>query len=247
VTTIDPLIGERWTSPPRYIDHPPASSSLLDNGSAFDAATEMLIRNNCAHLAEESLRQLVLDISPNQLSKVAALDGWSGLADEPPPSGSWTRPNSASLISWDQRTAIRVGPFPLIVDRTIPSGTGPADGAITIRKVRVRIDCTVTDATTQVLVALTIGDGSSPIDFFATGSDTFGLFQSSTPGVSAGVLQYDLTCTVPGDQFPRSPSTCRPNATHGATEGRELSGYLWVGAYHPAGIDLWSVSAYEIL
>lgn len=242
----DPLIGERMTNPPRYLDLPPAGSSALDNGSPFDAATEMVLRNNLAHLAEESLRQLVTDLSPNQLSKVASLDGWSGLVDEAPASGSWTRP-TAALISWDQRTALRYGPFPLAVDRTIPSGTGPADGAITIRKVRVRIDCTVTDATTQVLCALTIGDGFDPIEFFGTASDTFGLLQSTTPGVSAGVVPFDLVCTIPGDQFLRSPMTSRATATHGATQSPELYGYLWIGVYHPSGIDLWSITAYEIL
>lgn len=241
----DPLIGERWTNPPRYIDHP---DDPFSDGDTFDAGAEMLIRNNLAHLAEESMRQLVLDTGADRLSKSLSMTGWVGLADDADADAGWSRPATAS-ISWDQRTANRYGPFPLIVDRTIPAGTGPADGALTIRKIRVRLDVDVTDALTTLFAALTIGDGNvSPVEFFAASpSDTFGLFKQATPGVTTTVVEFDLECTVRAEQFLRSPFRCRPDASHGASDSLELAGYLWVGALYPAGVTLYSVSAYEIL
>lgn len=244
----DPLIGERWSSSaPRYINHPPAATSLLRDGNPVDAGTEMMIRNNLAHLAEESLRQIFVDTSVAQPS-TSNTDGWTSLVDEAPPTGdaAWSRAPH-QLISWDQRTANCYGPLPLVADRTVPSGTGPGDGAITFRKLRIRIDANCDGAST-FYVALTVGDRVNPGDFFGgTSTEYFGCFASDTPAAGTAILEIDLEPAIPARNFLPVPMRARATGEHGAIHTPCQIGYLWIGANPPSGVTIYSVTVYEIL
>lgn len=249
----DPLIGERWISPGRYIKHPPAASFVAD-GSPLDAGAEMLVRNNVAHLAEESLRHLVMETGPFP-SKLTA-NGWANLSDGVEPAFATTRTQIADnqLISWDQRTAVGFGGFPLVADRTVTSG--PAIGDRTIRKVRLRVEADVSNALARLLVALTLGDETNPGDMAEDATNPSGLyFNLPAGGTGVKIFTTDFDCTLGIGSLAHGMTTmpCRPPAPAVGSGGGVLyhpaviTGYLWIGMWQPSWFDLISVSAWEIL
>lgn len=254
----DPLIGERMTNPPRYIDHPPAGSSLLANGRPIDAGTEMILRNNLAQLAEESLRHLVCEGQVQLQAANGSTYGWDGLTDSSGPTliGTGQAAQGAS-ISWDQRTACSFGPFNLIADHTISASDGAltgAAGALTIRKIRVRVEANFTHPSDTLLIALTMGEGQTPADGVIGGCFV------TVPALATGTkfLQADLVCSIPAESLTLTHAPCRPSlAPVSGSPVRSIydanipMGFIWVGrssvGYAADAITIYSVSAWEIL
>lgn len=249
----DPLIGERMTNPPRYIDHPPVASSLLANGKPIDAGTEMILRNDLAHCAEESLRHLVTDGNPQFDTKGSTTtDGWDGLSDASRPTGGGGWASDGTLISWDQRVALSYGPLNLIPDHTITATEGAVTGTTggrTIRKMRVRIEANFAHIGDTIYVALTCGEGQTPADGIIAGCfATYIAVAASTIYVT-----LDLACGALAESLATTHAPCRPGGTsvHGASDISTIMGFLWVGRNAgvsvASSITIYSVSCWEIL
>lgn len=153
-------------SNPKYIKHPPYTSTFWQDGETLDAGTVMQMVSNQHHLNIESCRQLVCCLSPDINATQDDFRGFEGYDDAAPPSDYNLAPDERQ-ISWAIKTAMKFGPFVTVAsDRTITEAfIASRPGIIArpgvrgdigrIRKVRVILNLYVTSGDCYGYVYLT--------------------------------------------------------------------------------------------
>lgn len=244
-------IGQRLgastgTDAPRYIRHPAAASQPWANGEFADAGFAHIVDNNLSHLSHESCRHLGWLLGPGVLDHTPALlsAGWTLLEDAPQQSYG---PRAAPIvgISWDRRTAVRMGPFVGVQDRTT------SDGLSALRRVRVSVDVdapTPSGTAGLYLYAALTADSSPPSEgalVSAVGAGTVAAPSPVTVVGNRGIVSFDLAVT--DELGPNVQMRCRAD---GAARGRRVVAvtayWLWVGwRATAANSAVIAVSAYE--
>jgi len=246
-------IGQRLgastgTDAPRYIRHPAAASQPWSNGEFVDAGFAHIVDNNLSHLSHESCRPLGHVLGPGALTHAPedAASGWKGLDDAPERIPGRREP-PLSAISWDRRTAVRLGPFVGIQDRTT------SDGLSALRRVRVTVDCvaatpSIGNAGLYLYAALT-ADAQAPSEgsVLATAVGNGTVAQPSPVSIVGNRGRRDIDLVVNDELGATLTMRCRSDAS---TRGRRITSVLaywvWVGwRASLANCAVIAVSAYE--
>lgn len=232
-------IGERLSvTLPRYIKHPAAGSGWVGDGKFMDAGAWHIFDSNLSHLSSESLRHWGCVFGPGNSTYVGnARDGYDDIEDK---SDAFTIADPpTTTISWDQRTAVRLGPFPLIQDRPLArGGYGP-------RKIHVRVQTYVGAlAKLYVMAALTTSPATPDQGalIVGVGSGTLSAVGQIPPGTTRVNISLECPDTVPANAVQR----CRSDGARGPASIEQALGWLWVGWQRGTGAaDVTSISAFE--
>lgn len=234
-------IGQRITSPGRYIAHPPAASGWLADGDALDSGTAHLVHSNLSHLSAQNARLLGHQRGPGWIGQSWAFGGpFSGIVDasyDPDADEYGQHP-------WVQPTnALCLGPFPLAFTalQTSPPGFIP-------RQVRVAVQVrkgAVATTTLNVMAALVLGSGT-PIQTTPLARDRVAIAASGV--VQHKLVEFDLLPSAPVRPFELWRS--RPSGTDAAADTLVAPCSVWVGWTSDDATNqldaVWSVSAFEL-
>jgi hypothetical protein len=214
---------------PRYIKHPPAASQPWSNGEFVDAGFAHIVDNNLSHLSHESCRHLAWAPGPGTLEYTPALlaAGWRDLEDAPQVDYG---PRAAPLvgISWDRRTAVRLGPFVGIQDRTT------SDGLSGLRRVRVVVDClaaTPSGANGLYLYAALTADPAPPSEGSLVTGVGAGTVAAPSPVTIVGNRgRVSINLAVNDELGPTTQLRCRGDSSPRGRRVVAVTAYwLWVG------------------
>lgn len=235
-------IGERLSvSDPRYIKHPPAGAGWVGDGKPMDAGTWHIFHSNLSVLSNESLRHWDWALGPGDATYVGnGKDGYDDIEDASDTFGPSDA--AATAISWDHRTAMRLGPFPLIQDRPLArGGYGP-------RKILVSVQTYAdTNNTLRVMAALTASPATPDQGVLVIGVAAGSI--GSVDAIAAGTTRVNITLECPDTVPINAVQQCRRDGALGASSIDLPLGWLWVGwqRQDPGGTSakILSVSAFE--
>lgn len=228
-----------------------AASGLWETADAIDSGIAMReLDSNAAHLCEESVRHLATESYPYSILAVSTVDWATGRAiqsqDVIPPSANDIQFTWQGL-AWDNRSALRYGPFPMIPD----VGDKPVEARP--RSVRVVAEVTIAAGLDRADACAVMTRGSSPADIF---SGKY-LAVQALNGLASGAqtLRFDLVpdsnLAVDAAIRPDLVLSCASNAGGSGTATNTLRQfYVWLGfvltdSAPINACDVRSVSIYE--
>ncbi len=216
---------------PRYIKHPAAASQPWANGEFVDSGFAHIVDNNLSHLSHESCRVLANVLGPGALTHTPEdiASGWKGLDDAPERTPGRREP-PLSAISWDRRTAVRLGPFVGVQDRTT------SDGLSALRRVRVVADVlaatpTIGEAGLYLYAALT-SDGSPPGEnnVLVTGVGNGTVSRPEAINIVGNRGRVSINLAVNDELGPTTQFRCRSDSSPRGRRVVAVTAYwLWVG------------------
>lgn len=233
---------------PRCLAMPAAASAYWQDGRALDSGTAHILDSNLSHLSSESVRHLGWCAGPGSITftSESVNSGWAGYEDAPTLTPTdLTKPDA---ISWDERTALRWGPFAIPQDRALTLG------GYGLRDVYARVDV---DAVTggasdglYLFAALTASELAPDIGnvlAWTYTQDGSGLALRAT----AGRRTVLLVLQAGGPSLPNARWQSRTLGPSGTTSAQVqlVEAWLWIG-WRVVGAggtlsSVVSVSAYE--
>lgn len=200
---------------------------------SLDAGTVMYFTNNIASLAKNNLRHFVDSpvYRPANINQVTgpwtadflSNNGYNSKLDIESIENPAAQPTNQQ-ISWDRRTGVCFGPFPLVVDRE-------NDGVLTVRNVVVRVRMKFgSGGGSFVYAALTAGNPGSPA-FSTTNILAIDRFDGTPTGVGGGGAGGTGTVSflLKSEQGLLTNPPGRFSGTMDGRSSRMLEGYIWVG------------------
>jgi hypothetical protein len=243
--------GERITTTPRYIKHPPAASFEWVDGHSVDAGTAHIVHSNLSHLSAVNLKFLGCVMGPG------AFQGWDasqngyktrGIIDATPPADPADVAQDYARIAWlvaPDGDAVVIGPV-----SGVPLTLSADPPGFTPRRIRVMgAAARGTSGTGGVYFVAAVTKGPAPPSV-----QTPLAYVVSSFYTAAGAIDLDITLEVPTPVPMDRDMVSRASAADAESTTRVMDLYVWLGWYSASATSdvtladsLYHVEAWEIV